>query len=258
MGAGKKKNFYVTTEEELKKQFDVRARQFDISAKWITDEELIQAHVELAGNPHGEALDLCCGTGRVGKALKEKGWDVKGLDATESMVRISSDYFPTFQGKAEDIPFEQKSFYLIVCRQSFQFLDAKMVLSEITRVLAPEGIFILSLTVPFSDKDSDWLYEIHQVKQPLLLNFYTAQTLMGELKQAGFLIEEIRTLKVRESINRWMEYAPELTHQVRNKVISMIKKAPSVYKKLHKVEVINGEVFEDWNWIVLKTSFSKE
>ncbi|MEK7678691.1 MAG: hypothetical protein AAB356_00730, partial [Deltaproteobacteria bacterium] len=114
--------------------------------------------------------------------------------------------------------------------------------------------FIISLTVPFSEEDRDWLSEIHSVKQPLLLKFYTSAGLLHELGRAGFPVTETKTLKVRESINNWMAHAPELLSEVKNKVISMVGEAPAAYKKLHNVETVRGEVFEDWNWVVFKAA----
>jgi len=243
-------------DNKLKEQFAIRSAEFDISANWVTNKELIRLHTDLAGKPSGKALDLCCGTGQIGQSLKAIGWNVKGLDICSHMVKISSQYFPVSEGKAEKIPFESDSFQLVVCRQAFQFLNIKEVLSEIARVLVPQGVFILSLTVPFSEEDKTWLYEIHQIKQPLLLKFYTARDLIDELKEARFSIRETKTLKVRESATKWMEHAPELSQETRKKVIAAIENAPAVYKKLHNVEVKDGEVFEDWNWVVLKVSFS--
>jgi ubiquinone/menaquinone biosynthesis C-methylase UbiE len=240
----------------LKGQFSIRSKEFDISANWISDRNLIGAHVGLAGKPCGQALELCCGTGQVGRALKEAGWDVAGLDICDDMVKISSRYFPVSSGKAEKLPFEAGRFNLVVCRQAFQFLDVKAVLAGVARVLAPGGVFVVSLTVPFSEEDKDWLYEIHRIKQPLLLKFYTKKSLIDEIKQAGFEITGMRDLKVRESINRWMEYAPELASETKEKVIAAVENAPETYKKLHNVEVKGKEVFEDWNWVVLKTTFS--
>jgi ubiquinone/menaquinone biosynthesis C-methylase UbiE len=243
--------------DKLKEQFSIRSSEFDISANWVKDKRLINAHVDLAGKPSGKALDLCCGTGQIGRALKQKGWDVSGLDICRDMARASARYFPCLEGAAEKIPFRSVSFRLVACRQTFQFLDIKNALSGIARVLAPQGVFIVSLTVPFSDADRNWLYEIHRVKQPLLLKFYTAGGLINELKEAGFSVKESRTLIVRESINRWMDHAPELNPQIREKVMSMVKDAPPEYKKLHRVEVVNGEIFEDWNWVIFKTVFPK-
>lgn len=250
------RNHCSKLKNKLEKQFAIRSMEFDVSANWITNEKLICAHTDLAGAHSARSLDLCCGTGQIGRVLKQKGWNVYGLDICSSMAKISSHYFPVSRGKAEEMPFESSRFKLVVCRQAFQFLDLRKVLPEIIRVLKPMGIFILGLTVPFSEKDSNWLYEVHLAKQPLLLKFYTVQDLMEELKGAGFLIKEIKSVVVRESINRWMDHAPELNKMVRKKVCEMIKDAPSEYRKLHRVEIVDGEIFEDWNWVILKAASS--
>lgn len=247
----------MDTENKIKQQFSARCPEFDISANWITDEYLIRAHTDLAGEPDGEALELCCGTGQIGRALKAKGWPVTGLDICSDMVEASSKYFPVSQARAEKIPFESNKFSLVVCRQAFHFLNIQETLSEVARVLAPGGILVLSLTVPFSEEDSSWLYEIHRTKQPLLKKFYTSKDLAQTLKQAQFLIIQTKYLQVKESITRWMEYAPELSQTTKDKIVAAVKNAPQVYKKLHNVELIGAEVFEDWNWVVLKASFPK-
>ncbi len=253
-----KENLASGISERLKEQFSIRSAEFDISANWVTDKKLIRVHTDLAGKPSGETLDLCCGTGQVGRAFKKRGWDVRGLDICPNMLGIASRYFPVFEGEAERMPFESDCFRLVVCRQAFHFLDMEKVLPEIARVLAFQGFFIVSLTVPFSDMDKDWLYEIHRLKQPLLLKFYTARDLINELREAGFLIKESRTLSVRESINHWMDCAPELTDGIKKKVLSMVENAPPAYKKLHRVKAIDGEISEDWNWVILKTVFTKK
>jgi len=249
--------YLLDDEIKIREQFSVRCAEFDISANWITDNALIRVHTDLAGEPNGEALELCCGTGQVGRALKADGWLVKGLDICNDMVEASSRYFPVLQGRAERIPFESNRFALAVCRQAFQFLNTQEVLRETARVLAPRGVFVLGHTVPFSEKDSSWLYEIHRIKQPLLKKFYTAKDLTRELKKAQFSIIDIRNLRVRESVTRWMAYSPELTHETREKVIAAVRNSPEPYKKLHNVEVRGKEVFEDWNWVVLKAVFRK-
>ncbi|MFA5005171.1 MAG: class I SAM-dependent methyltransferase [Candidatus Omnitrophota bacterium] len=245
-------------DNKLKIQFAARSAEFDLSAKWITDPGLISAHTELAGKPQGKALDLCCGTGRIGRALKENGWNVRGLDICAEMARISSQHFCVLQAKAEKIPFADNSFHLVTCRQTFQFLNAAEALSEIRRVLVPGGNLILSLTVPFSDMDKAWLYEIHRIKQALLLKFYTADELQAALSVSGFGLLESRSLQVRESITKWMRYAPELPTEIKEKVITAIKDAPESYKKLHHVEEKGSQLMEEWNWVVLKAVSSKE
>jgi hypothetical protein len=55
-----------------------------------------------------------------------------------------------------------------------------------------------------------------------------------------------------------MKYAPELSQKTRQKVISAVENAPQAYKRLHNVQLVGEELFEDWNWIVLKASFLRK
>ncbi len=52
-------------------------------------------------------------------------------------------------------------------------------------------------------------------------------------------------------------YRSFLEKKTKEKVISAVKDAPAVYKKLHNVRVNGKEVLEDWNWIVIKSSIPK-
>ncbi len=240
--------------ERLEEQFRLRSAGFDGSANWITEPSLLRHHVELAGKPAGRALELCCGTGQVGRALAAAGWEVNGLDLSPEMAAISGKYFPVSLGRAEAMPFPDASFGLVVCRQSFQFLEARDALAEITRVLRPGGRFVVSLTVPFSEADSRWLGVVHRIKQPLLKVFYTRESLLSALREAGFSLEETRTMTVRESVTRWMRCAPELSPGTRARVIRSVKDSPPEYRKARNVEERGGEVFEDWNWMITRLS----
>jgi ubiquinone/menaquinone biosynthesis C-methylase UbiE len=246
---------------KVRTQFSIRAGSFDRSAEWITDKALIGAHVRLAGEAIKEknkAIEVCCGTGQVGREFIENGWDVTGIDITSEMVKEASRHFPAVVADAQrHIPFPDNSFDLAVMRQALFLMDPEKVLGETRRILKAGGVFILSQTVPFSKKDEDWLKDIHLAKQAQLKRFYTTEDIEGELGKNGFLVKEKIFLRVRESISRWMAEAPELTTDARQKVIDMVKDAPSGYKDERRVEVRAGEVFEDWNWVIFKAQALK-
>lgn len=238
--------------KQVQQQFATRAATYNASANWITNEKLIEAHLNLAGPTKGKGIELCCGTGVNGKALSEKGWDMTGVDITWEMLEFAKQHMKVVHSSVEQLPFENGHFDLAVLRQAMFLFDTPVGLKEIRRVLKKGSPFIVSQTVPFSEADESWLKEIHCYKQAQLLKFYNTLDIEKLIIHSGFNIAEKITLSVRESINRWMEFAPELTPEKKKGVCDMVANAPEAYKKIRNVEVVNGEILEDWQWVVFK------
>ena len=238
--------------EKVIDQFNIRATTYSASANWIGDSSLIQAHLNAAETKRsGAALEICCGTGMVGRSFRAAGWQINGVDLTRGMAEEANRYFPCICTPAESIPFLDCSFDVVVLRQAYFLLeDGQKVLAEVSRLLKPDGIFILSQTVPFSAEDSPWLEHIHRTKQFQLKEFFTADTLADELEKLYFTVAATSSLMVRENISRWMAAAPELPAEKQAEVCSLIANAPEPYRSIHNVEVVRGDVFEDWNWII--------
>lgn len=236
----------------MERQFSTRADVFNDSANWVTDPYLIATHVRLAGSPQGKGLDLCCGTGIIGRALAENDWQMTGVDITLKMADRAGKHFPVAQGSASALPFETNAFDLVVMRQALFLLDAEKVMEEVRRVLKGKGTFILSQTVPFSKEDAPWLRKIHFFKQAQMLEFYTSDDLEYELIKQGFTIVERDSARVRESITKWMRAAPELNEEKKRKVCGLIRYAPEDYRRTRHVEDLDGELHEDWNWVIFR------
>lgn len=238
--------------ENVINQFSTRAGTYSASANWIADQQLIQAHLDACGRkPPGHVLELCCGTGMVGRNFQAAGWSVCGIDLTPGMAEEANRYYPCICTSVEQIPFLDCSFDVVVLRQAYFLLDdGQQVLAEARRVLKDDGVLVLSQTVPFSDDDAQWLEHIHRTKQAQLRRFYSADTLQAELEKAHFQVSAARRLAVRENITRWMAAAPELTSEKQAEVCSLVAGAPEPYHTIHRVEVLSGETFEDWSWVI--------
>jgi ubiquinone/menaquinone biosynthesis C-methylase UbiE len=102
-------------------------------------------------------LDIGCGTGwAVGYAanLVKEGGEAYGIDIAPKMVEraientreLKNVHF--YQANAEELPFEDNFFDVIICTNSFHhYLKPLQVLAEMRRVLKPDGkIFILDIT----------------------------------------------------------------------------------------------------------------
>jgi len=118
--------------------------------------------------PGSEILDLCCGTGRVTRALLRAGFHVHGVDASEPMLeraRLGVSRLPKrfrdnatlSQGDMRDFDLG-RTFPLIICAfNSFEHLysrqDVERTLACIKKHLEPDGLFAFDVQMP----DLAWL-----------------------------------------------------------------------------------------------------
>jgi demethylmenaquinone methyltransferase/2-methoxy-6-polyprenyl-1,4-benzoquinol methylase len=152
-------NRYVATGEErpvkVRALFSRIARRYDLIndlMSWGMHRRWKRRLVERARPLPGEkALDLCCGTGDVARALAKSPaaggkLPVIGLDFTEEMLaiarRITSGSLPVRfeKGDALDLPFADGEFQIVTVAYGLRNLaDLDRGLREARRVLAPGG-----------------------------------------------------------------------------------------------------------------------
>ncbi len=91
------------------------------------------------------ALDLCCGTGDIARALAQQGASVVGLDFSAAMLRVaqtrhSSTVVQWMRGDALQIPFSDGAFDLVTIGYGLRNLsDCRAAVAEMLRVLRPGG-----------------------------------------------------------------------------------------------------------------------
>ena len=108
--------------------------------------------------PPARILDLGCGTGDMAAALGHLGYHVTACDIAEKMIDIARG---THAGSAVEwislnpdwrvLPFADGSFDGVVASSVFEYLiNVQQVATELSRVLRPEGILLLTVPNPFS------------------------------------------------------------------------------------------------------------
>ncbi len=241
--------------ENVRNQYAQRILTYETAARWMLDEDLLRAQKDAAAWPaspeDNQCLDLCCGTGIAGRSLIGMGWKVRGLDLTPEMAWVASQYFPVKIASIEKMPYADKSFDLAVLRQSMMLIHGPRALKEVYRVLKPGGRLILIQSIPFSDDDDPVYAEVQMARHINLTTYYRAEDLESSVRTAGFSILNQETLRVRESVDHWLSSAPELNSELRTKIRQLIAEAPDPYKNSRSVEINGGELFEDWNWLIL-------
>jgi SAM-dependent methyltransferase len=92
----------------------------------------------------GTVLDLACGTGRVAKAVRERGQKAVGLDSSYPMAaRAAKAGVPAMVGDAFATPFADGQFDAVVSlRFAFHYSDLGPLLAEMRRLARPNGVLV--------------------------------------------------------------------------------------------------------------------
>ena len=106
----------------------------------------------LKDKEYSNLLDIGCGTGYLIDMLsKEHEAEYIGVDLSQEMInkasskKITSAKFVV--GKSDEIPFEDNTFDVVTCSQSFHhYPDTFKAMKEANRVLKKGGLYILSDT----------------------------------------------------------------------------------------------------------------
>ncbi len=148
--------------------FTARAKKYDESSRWCTDQDLMARVVELAAPQKTDrVLDVACGTGLVSKAFRDHVASIVGLDLTPAMGSQATPWLDSMMiGAAEHMPFKDDEFDLAVCRQGIQFMRAQEAVNEMVRVTRPGGRVVLINLCGFGGGDEEEYFEILRLRNP--------------------------------------------------------------------------------------------
>lgn len=163
-----------------------RTREFPRTSKLFT------LDMVSAALPGQNILDVGCGTGLNAEALKEKGYDVHGVDI--SPVAIDQFTERGFKGKAcnilEGLPYPDNTFDFVFSSEVIEHVDdTEKFLSEIFRVMKPGGKLVLS-----TPNSAFWIYRmlgtfgktVTELQHPGHLRFFSPKSLHQFVKNSGF------------------------------------------------------------------------
>lgn len=152
---------------------------------------------------NSRCLDVGCGTSKILNALPVGS---VGLDILFRKLRYSRAYNkPLIHGSALSLPFKNESFECVICSQVIEHIAGSSVLSELDRILKPNGRLILG-TPDYGKwqwKLIEWLYK-HILPQAYADEHITHYTLGGLLEEyiekLGYSIDDINYIYQGELI----------------------------------------------------------
>jgi demethylmenaquinone methyltransferase/2-methoxy-6-polyprenyl-1,4-benzoquinol methylase len=158
------KNSELNKKQQVTKMFDTISKEYDGLNRVISfgiDIKWRNKVVQLVAKKNPEnILDIATGTGDLAISLTEtSAKEIIGLDISEGMLEVGRQKIKTKKldsiinmviGDSEDLPFEDHTFDAITVAFGVRnFMNLEKGLSEILRVLKPNGIFvILETSVP--------------------------------------------------------------------------------------------------------------
>ncbi len=127
----------------------------------------IEAIAKHNTNSSSKVLDVGCGAGFFSNPLSSIGHNVTAFDISKESLEIARQYDKTKRvnyllADAYDFPFSDKTFDVVCAMDFLEHVDRpEVVISEISRVLRPNGIFFFST---FSQNWLAWLIVIKGVE----------------------------------------------------------------------------------------------
>jgi ubiquinone/menaquinone biosynthesis C-methylase UbiE len=144
----------------------------------------------------GRVLDIGSGPGRDGLILKQAGLDIVCIDASEAMIKLSSERgLTSVLGDFTNLPFEDSSFDAVWAYTSLLHVpksEVNKALSEIKRVMKSEGIFGLGLI----EGDTELYRESSGVGKPRWFSFYKKEEVENLLTKHSFELLYFEEFKV--------------------------------------------------------------
>lgn len=97
---------------------------------------------ELGLWPRSRIVDVGAGTGKLTRALTDRGWRLVAVEPVPGMrdqLRTAVPGVKVLDGTAEQLPFRDGSVDAVLVGQAFHWFDVEAAAAEIARVLVPRG-----------------------------------------------------------------------------------------------------------------------
>jgi SAM-dependent methyltransferase len=182
---------YISHAEESKSIFDsiynmVRSYMLGRKRKIVENS---------SGIKQGSLLDIGCGAGHFLSSLKENGWNVKGVDASQKARELVKSQFDIHVASPKDWLNSDKKYDVITCWHSLEHVYEPWVyLEKIKTQLNPDGVFIVALPNYESTDGNKYGANWAAYDTPRHLYHFTPTSMEKIMFNNEFLIDEIHRM----------------------------------------------------------------
>jgi SAM-dependent methyltransferase len=213
----------------IRESFTTQARAFAANP-WVTDEERIRRLVAAARLTGSErVLDIATGPGYIAEAFAGIAREVIGVDLTEAMLAIARERTKergvlnvSFRAAdAENLPFENGAFDVIVCRLALHHLLKPLdVLREMTRVCRAGGTVLVEDIYASEHPERAAFQDRWEIlRDPSHVRTLSLSELLQLFREAGLETDSVATADdLTPEVERWLSTTkapPERASEVR-------------------------------------------
>ncbi len=160
-------------------------------------------------------LDLGCGAGHTALAFAERTAEVVALDLTPAMLAQASQLAAERglcnlrfeQGDATALAFDDGSFDVVASRLSaHHYADPAAAIREAARVLAPDGVFLLSDTIAPEDPARDTFLNCFELlRDPSHVRDHKISEWEAMFRDAGLVPHTLGEFPIHQDFLPWVE-----------------------------------------------------
>lgn len=155
-----------------------------------------KVNMAIEGKPNGKLLDIGCGVGDFLVQVKNKGWEIKGIEPSKEAKEIAKErigFLPLNPSESSIMP--DNSFDVITMWHVLEHVeDLKQQTTELFRLLKPEGRLVIALPnyksydcEYYKDKWAAWDVPRH-------LNHFSPTCIQNIMTSVGFKYQDEKKL----------------------------------------------------------------
>jgi ubiquinone/menaquinone biosynthesis C-methylase UbiE len=230
-------------------QYAPRAQDYVTSINHSTGDDLDQIEAELRGCDTARVLDLGCGGGHVSYRAAPHVAEVVACDVTASMLEVVTktaaerglSNITVQQAAAEQLPFEDASFDVVLCRfTAHHWQNMEAGLREARRVLKRPGRAVFIDVIAPSDRVLDThIQAVEVLRDPSHVRNYTMAEWVAALSRSGFSVERMNARKLRMDFPVWIART-RATLEHAGAIRSLQAGAPVIVRQYFAIAVDGG------------------
>jgi len=222
-------------ESLVETQFGARADAYLTSPVHAQGPDLTVLEALVKAHAGGRVLDMGCGGGHVSFHAAPHAREVVAYDLSSQMLAVVVDAargrglsnITTCQGPAEQVPFEDAAFDMVLSRYStHHWRDFPRGLREAARVLKPGGMAVFIDVVAAGTPMCDTFFQaIELLRDPSHVRDYSRAEWETALAQTRLIVQATRRFRLRLDFASWVKRMQ--TSQVQIDAIRALQKAVS-------------------------------